>query len=54
MLSSFREVPRPAEVAAKLSISQHTVKNHFRSIYRKLGVSSQAELLTRLAQARAQ
>lgn len=51
VLAVFREAPRPTEVASQLHISPHTVKNHFRSIYRKLGVSSQAELLTRLAEA---
>ena len=48
-LIAFVRTPRLSEVASQLQISQHTVKNHFRSIYRKLGVGSQAELLAHLA-----
>jgi len=33
------------EVATKLEISQHTVHNHVKGIYRKMGVSSRPELL---------
>jgi DNA-binding CsgD family transcriptional regulator len=33
------------EVAVKLEISQHTVHNHVKEIYRKMGVSSRPELL---------
>jgi DNA-binding NarL/FixJ family response regulator len=51
VLSAFRELPRPSKVAGHLHISPHTVKNHLRSIYRKLGVNSQAELLAHIGQA---
>ncbi|MBZ0120475.1 MAG: response regulator [Sandaracinaceae bacterium] len=36
---------RPPQIAEELFISPHTVRNHFKSIYAKLGVHSQAELL---------
>ena len=35
-------------VASSLHISLHTVRNHLKSIFRKLGVHSQVELVTRL------
>lgn len=37
---------RVASVADKLFISKHTVRNHLRGIFSKLGVHSQAELIT--------
>ncbi|MBH24024.1 MAG: hypothetical protein CMH57_06165 [Myxococcales bacterium] len=37
-----------AEVAENLYISPHTVRNHLKSIFRKLGVRSQAELLSKV------
>lgn len=37
---------RPRAVGQALDISYYTVKNHLKRIFRKLGVSSQAELLT--------
>lgn len=36
------------EISAALYISAHTVQNHFKSIFRKLGVHSKVELLRRL------
>ncbi|MFO7568033.1 MAG: response regulator transcription factor [Enhygromyxa sp.] len=51
VLRTFRATPRTADVAAALHISPHTVKNHMKAIFRKLEVSSQAELLTRLGEA---
>lgn len=40
---------RVAEIASDLEISPNTVRNHLKSIFRKLGVSSQVELLARLS-----
>lgn len=36
-----------AEVARRLYLSPHTVRNHIRAIYRRLGVSSRSELISR-------
>jgi PAS domain S-box-containing protein len=41
-----------ASVARSLGISPNTVRNHLKSVFRKLGVRSQAELLSRLIRAR--
>lgn len=45
-LSSGRRVP---EIAVALTISPNTVRNHLKSVFRKLGVSSQVELLSLLS-----
>jgi DNA-binding CsgD family transcriptional regulator len=44
---------RVASIARELEISQNTVRNHLKSIFRKLSVRSQVELLDRLKAARA-
>jgi DNA-binding NarL/FixJ family response regulator len=41
------------EIAARLYISEHTVRSHVKSLLRKLGVSSRREALDALASARA-
>lgn len=38
---------RPASIAERLLISEHTVRNHLKSIYKKLDVGSRADLLAR-------
>ena len=40
------------EIAARLYISEHTVRSHVKSLLRKLGVSSRREALECLATAR--
>jgi DNA-binding CsgD family transcriptional regulator len=39
---------RPTTIAVALHISPHTVRNHLKHVYRKLGVHSQEELLREL------
>jgi DNA-binding NarL/FixJ family response regulator len=39
---------RVAEIARMLDISPHTVRNHFKAIFRKLDVHSQVQLVARL------
>lgn len=39
---------RVVSIAELLDVSEHTVRNHLKSIFRKLGVHSQAELVDRL------
>jgi DNA-binding CsgD family transcriptional regulator len=39
---------RVSTIARRLFISQHTVRNHLQSVYRKVEVSSQAELIDKL------
>ena len=48
ILSELAAGSRVPSIATKLFISPHTVRNHLKAIYRKLGVSSQAELVERL------
>ena len=47
VLALLRQGLRVPSVAERLSISQYTVRNQLRSIFRKLDVSSQRELLDR-------
>jgi DNA-binding CsgD family transcriptional regulator len=39
---------RNAEISAKLFISDHTVENHLKSVYQKLGVRNRTGLIQRL------
>jgi len=39
---------RVANIAEELHLSEHTVRNHLKGIFRKLGVTTQAELVRRL------
>ncbi len=36
-------------IARHLNLSQHTVNDHFKAIYRKIGVTSRDELIIRLS-----
>lgn len=47
VLECMVEGKSPKEIASALFISQHTVRNHLRSIYSKLDVHSQIELVRR-------
>jgi DNA-binding CsgD family transcriptional regulator len=35
------------QIAALLSVTTHTVTDHFKSMYRKLGIRSQGELMSK-------
>lgn len=48
VLHPFMEGRRVASIARLLNISPHTVRNHLQSIYGKLGVRSQSELIEKL------
>ena len=48
VLSHLRRGARVPSIARRLQISPSTVRNHLQSIFRKLGVGSQAELLEKL------
>lgn len=48
ILAEMAAGARVPSIAKKLFISPHTVRNHLKAIYRKLGVASQAELVERI------
>jgi DNA-binding CsgD family transcriptional regulator len=48
VLERLRSGRRVVTIASELGISPNTVRNHLKSIYRKLGVRSQVELLERM------
>ena len=48
VVRALLESGRVPSIARSLYISPHTVRNHLKSVFRKLGVSSQAELIERL------
>ncbi len=48
VLDQLRNGLAPKKVAQVLDISENTVRNHVRTIYKKLGVSSARELLVKL------
>ena len=48
ILSELAAGSRVPSIATRLFISPHTVRNHLKAIYRKLGVTSQAELVERI------
>jgi len=50
ILAELMEGGRVPSIGQKLFISQHTVRNHLRSIFSKLGVHSQAELVSYVKQ----
>lgn len=48
VLDALLEHKRPPQIARELFISPHTVRNHLKSIYGKLGVRNQASLIDRM------
>jgi DNA-binding NarL/FixJ family response regulator len=48
VMERLRSGFRVVTIASELTISPNTVRNHLKSIYRKLGVRSQVELLERM------
>ena len=48
VLEELRAAKRADEIAAHLCISPHTVRNHTKSIFRKLDVHSHIELLRKI------
>ena len=45
VLDRLLEGHRVTSIADQLEVSEHTVRNHLKSMFRKLGVHSQAELV---------
>jgi DNA-binding CsgD family transcriptional regulator len=48
VISRALEALPTKQIASRLHLSQHTVNDHFKSIYRKIGVSSRDELIASL------
>jgi DNA-binding CsgD family transcriptional regulator len=48
VLALLAKGSRVQAIAEQLFISQHTVRNHLKAIYRKMDVSSQSELIERV------
>jgi len=48
----FADAKSPAEIAEHLDLSENTVRNHLKAIYRKFGVHSQLELFVKLTETR--
>ena len=49
VVTAWSTEPNIPRVARRLSLSDHTVRNHLRHVYEKLGVHSQAELMALVA-----
>jgi two-component system nitrate/nitrite response regulator NarL len=47
IVSALSTGQRVGAIAARLGVSEHTVRNHLKAVYRKLDVHSQVELLSR-------
>jgi DNA-binding CsgD family transcriptional regulator len=47
LVFSAHDLARLRDIAARLEISPHTIHNHVKEIYRKMGVNSRPELLAR-------
>ena len=47
IVSALSSGQRVGAIAARLGVSEHTVRNHLKAVYRKLDVHSQVELLSR-------
>ena len=45
VLEHLKQGARVSVIAAQLHISPHTVRNHLKSVFKKVGVKSQAELI---------
>lgn len=48
----FADAKSPTEIAEHLDLSENTVRNHLKAIYRKFGVHSQLELFVKLTETR--
>jgi DNA-binding CsgD family transcriptional regulator len=48
ILTQILSAHRVPQIAESLHISQHTVRNHLKSIFEKVGVKSQAALIRKV------